>query len=75
MPPKSERPKPSPLSELTARECEVLKLLCENMSNKEIAIALGLSIVTVKSHLKKIYIKLGVSSKAEAIRIFHNVSK
>ncbi len=69
--PRPERSSPLPLSELTAREREVLKLLCENMSHKEIAMAFGLSIETVKSHLQRIYIKLGVSTKAEAMRIFN----
>jgi LuxR family transcriptional regulator, maltose regulon positive regulatory protein len=52
---------------LTRRELEVLSLLEKSMSNKRIALALNISIQTVKWNLKKIFAKLGVSSRYEAI--------
>ncbi len=63
---------PSPLTPLTNKEREILKYLSEPMSNKEIAQAMGLSPETVKSHLHRIYTKLGVSRRAEAMRIFYS---
>ncbi|MCE7946934.1 MAG: hypothetical protein DYG88_05845 [Chloroflexi bacterium CFX4] len=52
---------------LTPRENEVLRLLAEGLSNKQIGAALGLSIRTVKFHLDNLYSKLGVHSRAEAL--------
>ncbi|MBC8096425.1 MAG: response regulator transcription factor [Akkermansiaceae bacterium] len=52
---------------LTAREEETLILLSKGYSNKEIADKLGLSIETVRSHLKHIYEKMHVRSRAEAV--------
>ncbi len=52
---------------LTAREEEVLLLLSKGYSNKEIAEKLGLSVETVRSHLKHIYEKLHVRCRAEAV--------
>jgi len=63
-------PVASPLTDLTAREREILTRLSDAMSNKEIAQAMNLSPETVKSHLQRIYGKLGVGSRAEAIRLF-----
>jgi serine/threonine protein kinase/DNA-binding NarL/FixJ family response regulator len=52
--------------DLTEREAEVLSLLVEGMSNKEIAAALGISHRTVKFHLDNLYSKLGVNTRTEA---------
>lgn len=52
---------------LTAREEETLLFLTKGYSNKEIADKLSLSIETVRSHLKHIYEKLHVRSRAEAV--------
>jgi DNA-binding NarL/FixJ family response regulator len=52
--------------DLTPRETEVLRLVAEGLSNKEIAAALFLSLRTVKFHLVNIYGKLGVSTRTEA---------
>ena len=54
-------------SPLTAREWEVLDLLCQRMSTDEIADALVLSSETVRSHIKSILRKLRVSSRGEAV--------
>jgi len=53
-------------AQLTAREMEVLQLLAEGLSNKEIARALSIAPRTVNFHLDNIYSKLGVSSRTEA---------
>jgi len=52
---------------LSAREQEVLGLLVEGYSYKMIAADLGISIDTVRSHIKKIYEKLHVRSMTEAV--------
>ena len=56
----------SPTSALTAREIEVLRLLCEGRNNKEIAEVLVLSVNTVKTHVKRIMAKLNVSDRTQA---------
>ncbi len=54
---------------LTAREEEVLRLVVEGLSNKAIAIRLGIAVGTVKSHLKPIFDKLHVQSRTQAVMI------
>jgi DNA-binding NarL/FixJ family response regulator len=52
---------------LTAREHEVLRLAARGMSNKEIARSLRLSIRTVQGHLTRVFRKLRVGSRTEAV--------
>ncbi|HZO78831.1 MAG TPA: LuxR C-terminal-related transcriptional regulator [Solirubrobacteraceae bacterium] len=59
--------RPVVTDELTAREQTVLDLLPTGMSAKEIAAELGISRDTVKTHTKRIYQKLGVSSRPGAV--------
>jgi len=54
---------------LTDRERGVLALLCEGLSNQQIANALGLSPNTIKNHLARVYRKLGVDSRSEAVSV------
>lgn len=54
-------------AELSSRECEILNLLSQGFSNKEIAAQLDIAYQTVKVHLKHIYEKLHVRSRTEAI--------
>jgi DNA-binding NarL/FixJ family response regulator len=54
-------------SDLTSREREVLKKLCDGSSYKKIADALFVDLNTVKFHIRNIYRKLEVHSKGEAI--------
>jgi DNA-binding CsgD family transcriptional regulator len=54
-------------SEFSHRELQVIKLLMEGKSNKQIALALKIAESTVEFHLKNIYAKLGVVSRVEAI--------
>ncbi len=53
--------------DFTERQREIINLLTQGKSNKEIALALGKSERTVEDHLNHIYAMLGVSSRAEAI--------
>ena len=52
---------------LTQRETEVLQLLARGCSYGEIAKQLGVSINTVSTHIKKLYLKLGVHTAASAV--------
>lgn len=51
---------------LTPRQCEVLDLLCEGLSNKVIARRLDLSEFTVRGHVQAVLGLLGVSSRSQA---------
>ena len=53
---------------LTSREKEVLQHMAEGLANKQIALLLSISEHTVKFHLSSLYVKLGVSSRTEAVR-------
>jgi LuxR family maltose regulon positive regulatory protein len=53
---------------LTPREIEVLGHLAQGLTMEDIATALHLSVNTVKTHLKNIYRKLGVSGRSAAMR-------
>ena len=63
----------SGLGSLTAREREVLNLLARGNSNREIAEELVITNKTVKNHLSRIYEKIGVHSRAEAIALWLGV--
>lgn len=55
------------LPHLTGREREVLHVVAEGRSNREIASHLGLSVSTVKRHLSNIYAKVDATSRVEAL--------
>ena len=61
-------PRPAKMEDLSARELEVLIRLAQMMSTQDIAEHLYVSPNTVKTHLKNIYRKLGVSRRNEAVR-------
>lgn len=54
--------------QLSKREIEVLKLITDGKSNKEIAAILALSVYTVETHRKNIHQKLGVSNSIELLK-------
>ncbi|HEY8841453.1 MAG TPA: response regulator transcription factor [Candidatus Dormibacteraeota bacterium] len=57
----------SQLERLTRREKEVLRLMAEGTSSRDIAAKLGISYTTVRTHIRSLGSKLGVHSKLEAI--------
>ncbi len=54
---------------LSARERQILELLAEGLSNKQLARALSVSENTVKTHLGNLYAKLGVGRRTEALAV------
>jgi two-component system, NarL family, response regulator LiaR len=54
---------------LTHRELDVLRLLVKERTNAEIGIDLSISLSTVKTHISNIMSKLGVRTRAEAVRM------
>jgi LuxR family transcriptional regulator, maltose regulon positive regulatory protein len=55
------------LGALSPRETDILTLIAEGLSNKEIARSLDIGPETVKSHLKSVFAKLGVERRAQAV--------
>jgi DNA-binding NarL/FixJ family response regulator len=60
------------LPELTPRENEVLSLLADGLTDREISVALGISRRTVESHVRNVLEKLGVDSRLQAARLFRH---
>lgn len=56
-----------PTLRLTPKELEVLQLIYEGKSNKDISDALSISLMTVKNHTKNLYTKMQAKSRSEAI--------
>lgn len=55
-------------AQLTAREEQILAIVAEGASHKEIASSLGLSTHTISNHIKNIYAKLHVNRRGDALR-------
>jgi DNA-binding NarL/FixJ family response regulator len=67
-------PRPAPpkeLDELTAREYEILRLICAGLSNAEIATELYISETTVKTHVTHILQKLNLRDRVQAVVLAH----
>lgn len=60
----------NPLSTLTRREMEVLADLASGRTNKQIARDLGVSLNTIKFHVRNLYQKLAVNSRGQAIAMY-----
>jgi DNA-binding CsgD family transcriptional regulator len=63
-PPPSDSPS---VAQLTRREIEVLELLAEGLSTKDLAKQLGVSPFTIRSHIESILLKTGVHTQAQAV--------
>jgi DNA-binding NarL/FixJ family response regulator len=63
----SRREVEAQLERLTPREKEVLRLMADGISSRDIANRLGISYTTVRTHIRSVGSKLGVHSKLEAI--------
>jgi len=61
---------PEPEARLTIREEEVLRAAAAGQRYKDIAVSMGVSVNTVRTHVYRIYRKLQVANKAEAMRRF-----
>ncbi|MFE4726918.1 response regulator [Microbacterium sp. NPDC056736] len=61
--------RPEPGAVLTARELDVLRLVATGHSNKQVAVALGIGESTVKTHLLKVFEKLGVADRTRAVTL------
>jgi len=65
--PDQNTPTPTEMAPLTPREREVLTLLARGLSNADVAVELFISEATVKTHLARVMMKLGVREKAQAV--------
>lgn len=57
---------------LTARENEILELLAQGLTNQQIATRLSVTLHTVKNHVHSVLTKLGVASRAEAVKVLRS---
>ncbi|MFE3553402.1 LuxR C-terminal-related transcriptional regulator [Streptomyces sp. NPDC059193] len=64
-----QQPSAAVAEALTARQLEVLELLCTGLSNAEIADRLHLRVATVKTHVSEILTRLGAHNRVEAARM------
>jgi len=53
------------LSALTSRELQIARAVAEGLSNRDIAVQLGITEQTVKNHLTSVFEKIGVSSRLQ----------
>lgn len=71
-PPDSNRQQDVHLIDLTRREKQILSLMADGLSNKQISKALVIEVSTVKNHVHNILVKLEVQSRVQAATLFQN---
>ncbi len=64
------KPQTDPFASLTGRERDLFGTLSQGLTNAQIAKTMGVSLNTVKFHLKNLYEKLGVSNRAQAVAYY-----
>lgn len=64
-----------PVERLSPRESEIMGLICAFYGNQEIADLLCISERTVRSHISKIYLKLGVRNRWQAARVARQLAE
>lgn len=65
----ARRRAPSTLAQLTPQQLQVARFVAEGMSNKEVAEQMFLSPRTIDAHLRSVFAKLGVTSRARLARL------
>ena len=60
----------SPILRLSVRELEIARMVSDDLSDKEIAWRLGVEISTIRTHLKRIFAKLGVHRRTGVASLF-----
>ena len=65
---------PAPDAHLTVREGEIVSLIAQNLSNKEIATRLGIEVATVKNHVHNLLEKLDIHRRTDVARRVRNMT-
>ena len=60
------------IAQLTRREAEILELVAQGLRNREIAERLYLAPATVKTHINRIFAKLGVTDRVQAVLCYQH---
>jgi len=61
---------PSPVLRLSVRELEIARMIADDLSDKEIAGRLGVEVSTVRTHIKRVFAKLGVRRRSGVASLF-----